>query len=667
MSQDSQNAVATGTQDLNTAEATSGKRPADALKNFPKVSRTLLQNDLNVEFNALKSGYDTSKTRRLQNWREYNFELYGNEVQGQSTIVDSAIFNAIEWYLPTLIQPFMETGDFLEITPNSADLKHIVGAEIIREILNVQIRRRNPYYQVLYDTLKSCLVQGISYIKVKWVKKTKDVPAHPQLIAIPASQIRYNWTSQTFTDSPMVTQEEDMSRSDILKLMEDTPGLIKKQFDMMLAPPGRNMKIGRLRDEEVNQRDWVGEDDTKSSLSQSLYTRREHWTQYDMEGDGKASEIMAVFINDVLVQVIKNPFDFQHHPFVACEAIRDPLGNPAYGIATILSDIQKMRTGILRMSSDNLNAQHNGIYEMDMTNIEDVGRLLLENAPMGMRTGIPVRKPGSIVPLPAAPLAPQALTTWDLITNAGENRSGVTRYSQGLDSSSLNQTATGITQILQRSDMRSWEIDQRFAEMCLKPMCRMLISMNQQFLEKQDLQLQFGLSPQVDMERGIAFSGEEAGKWLKEISKDDIGGYYTVSLDVKVGADIQQGIENKLQFLQFGAPFINQETPDGNTVNNGLPPAVISAVFVELAKDMGLEKVQAIMRRQYVGTAGVSVPAEVYAEGSEEGAGEIGGGGPGLDTPEEQSGLQTNSLAELLGGSGGDGAAAGGALAEALG
>lgn len=658
--------VTTGSQSFETSSAAFNEgQPPDPVPGFPKVSINRLQNDLNTEFNSLKSGYDTSKKRRMELWKEYRFQLYGNEKQGQSKIVDSTIFNMIEWAMPALIQPFIETDDFIQVTPTSADVKNIIMAEVLRELLTVQIRRRNHFYQVLYDWIKGFLVQGESFVKILWKKGKKGEPSYPELKVIPNAQIRYDWTVQNFLDSRVVTQEEDMSRSDILKLMRKAPGLIGKRFEMMLSTPGRNMKTGRLRDEEQNQKNWVGEDNTKSSIAMSLYNRREQWTEYDMEGDGEATPIMAVFINDKLVQVIDNPYDFKHPPFIAAQAIRDPLGNPAFGFAEILSDIQKFRTGILRMTSDNLNAQHNGMYEMDMTNIDDVGRLLLENVPMGTRTGIPVRKPGSITPLQPAPIAAHAFTAWEIMAEAGENRSGMTRYTQGSDSKSLNQTATGITQILQRSDMRMWEIAQRFAEMALKPMVRMLISLNQQKLDSQSLRLQFGLSAfefesqiegEVD-EQGKPltrqFAGMEPGKWLT-LDKKDIGGYFNVSLDVQVGADKQERIENLLQYLQFTAPFVGQE--------GAIPPEVISVVAVELAKAMGLKKVQAIMRDSYVGTAGVTAPASLFTGSGEESVGAGGQLGQGFGTPQGQPGLPSGDLASILGAVGGNGATAASSL-----
>lgn len=614
----------------------------NSVPGFPNVDIDRIERDLNTEFDSLKSGYDTAKTKRMEYWKQYRFQKYGNEQPNASQVVDSTIFNAIEWMLPVLVQPFIETDEFVKIKPISADVKNIVAAEVFRELLSVQIRERMPWYQVLHDTWKGALVQGESYAKVTWVKKDEEngePVGRPEVIAIPAYRIRYDWTVQSFSDSKVVTEEEDYSRSDIISMMKKAKNVMKDRLDKCLETPGRDFKTGRLRDEEQNQPNWVGEDNTKSSLSQTLYLRREHYTYYDMKGDGVAIPIMAVFIDDKLVQVIKNPYPFNKHPYVAAQDTRDPLGNPAFGHAEILKDVQAFRTGILRMISDNLNAQHNGLYEMDMNNVDDIARILLENAPPGSKTALPVRKPGSITAIESAPIAQQAFQAWDIQAEVGENRSGYTRYSQGLDSKSLNQTATGITQIMQRSDMRMWELAQRFAEMVIKPMVRMMIALNQDKLDDQSLRLQFGLSSIPAGANNSEFKGLNPGEWLT-LKKEDLGGFFSVTVDIDVASDKQQRIDNMINLLQFLGGFVDQ----------GVPRDVISIIAVELAKAMGLPKVQTAMRAQYVGTSGVTIPTNAFTGSTEGPLGADTGLGSAVGSPSAGSGVQEADLGSILGG-----------------
>jgi len=602
-----------------------------------------VEGELNTEFQSLKSGYDTAKSDRLRMYNEYKFQPYGNEVSGQSSIVDSTIWDAVEWLVPTMIQPFVETADFMKITPEDANMQAMLRAQAHRELLNYQVKKRSNWYQILYDLIKGMLIQRESFLKATWQKRDKkngEPVSRPLLVVTPAAQIRYDWTVQNFLDSRVVTQEEDMSRADIVDLMADTKGLIKECFDKAIAEPGSNFKTDRLQDEEVDQPNWVGEDQVKMNKDHSLYLRREHWTTYSLDGGDTVVPIMAVFINDRLVQLMENPLPIKRPPFFQAECVRDVLGNPAQSIAEILSDIQKYKTGILRLTSNNLNAQMNGMIEYDQNNVDDIGVQLLQHAPQGSRVPIPVNKPGSVNPLPVVPIAGHAFTTWELLEVAKENRSGFTRYSQGQDSKSLNQTATGIVAITQRSELRMWEMTMRFAESLLKPLTRALIAYNQTFLEQQDLQLQFGVEgfSYMGPEGQVDIPERKAGDWLA-LSKKDLGGEFSLEIDIDVGADKQQKIDNAFQWAQFFGPSVGQ----------GIPAEAMSIVGLETAKMMGMEQIELLMKKevQTIGGGGVSVPAG--GGGAPQGPGgeeEIGGG---VQEADAGAGVPGGDIEALLG------------------
>ncbi len=588
---------------------------------FPAIKLDKMEQELNAEYMGLESGYKTRKANREEAWRRYNFEPYGNEKKNSSKIVDSTIFNAVEWMTPSLIQPFFETSDVIKVIPETAELKDIMAAEYNRELLNYQLRKRMDLYSVYYDTFKTFLISGDAYLKLTWQKKDSKMGepvGRPLITPVTPDAIRYDWTVKGgFMNSRVVTHDEDWTRSDILG-MKGQKGVVDACLDAVLETSGSEMKSTDLRDEQAEDKAYQGEQFTIAEEAKKLYLRREHWTEYDLRGDGRLEPVMAVFINNKLVQVIANPYDFKRPPFVQAECVRNPLGNPAFGWAEILGDIQKFRTAIMRMSSDNLNSQHNGLYEVDHNNVDEVGMQVLMNAPEGSRIGIPVRKPGSINPLQSAPLAPHAFKVWEMLEIAGENRGGFTRYSQGLDSKALNQTATGFVGITQRSEMRLWEVAPRFAEATLKPLLRMVITLNQQMLTPQDIEVQFGIDGRdmvmVDKVTGNQVPLNKNPGELIKIKKEDIAGYFSVLLDLQVGSDKQQKINNLFQFGQYFAPYIG----------NGVPPEVIGAIATETARLMDLPKVENLVRSNYAGR-GISLPALGEAGGDAQAGGGIGG------------------------------------------
>lgn len=605
---------------------------------FPSVNLRDAERELCAEFASLRTGYDSRKAKRIEAWKRYNFQPYGNERKGASSIVDSTIFNAVEWMAPSLIQPFIETSDYIKVVPESAEIRDLLAAEYNRELLNYQLRKRLDMYSIYYDTFKTFLVCGDSYLKVTWQDKDLDAGepvGRPVVTCITPDAIHYDWTVKGgFMKSKVVTHEEDWSRADVMGML-GKKGVIDSRIKMAIEGDGMSLPTSRLRDEQVADKAFIGEKFEIAEKAKKLFLRREQWTEYDLHGDGKLVPVMAVFIDGVLVQLIKNPYPFQRPPFVQAECVRDPFGNPALGLSEVLSDIQEYRTAILRMTSDNLNSQLNGMYEMDQTYIDNIGFQLIMNTPPGVKVGIPSRRSGSINPLPVAPLAPQTMQIWEMLDVAGENRGGFTRYSQGLDSKALNQTATGFVGITQRSEMRLWEIATRFAESCLKPMTRMIIALNQKLLTPQDIEVQFGINGRdqalVDVNTGEVVDLTKEPGDLIQVSKEDISGNFSVNLDLQVGSDKQQKINNLFQFGQYFAPYMGQ----------GIPPEVIGAIAVESARLMNLPKIENIVRSNYAGR-GISVPALG-------GTGQAGAAGGGVQGSQTESVLSESLPSQLPG------------------
>jgi len=635
------------------------------LPNFKNVETLTIERDLEHEFRDLESGYRTSKSRRIQFNKEYKFQLYGNERPGESSFVDSSIFDAIEWMIPAMIQPLVETNDFMQVKPVAASVQNIIKAQLARESLNYQIRRKNDFYLHLHDILKGFAIGGESFGKLVWIPKDEaagNPVGYTKIIAVPADQIRYDWTVKNFEDSSVVTQEEDLTRSQVLNLFMKNKntqthqhvvnqkdlkeGVIMERFNQAIMTQGSNTKTSYLRDERTEARNYVGERTSNSDVNKGLYLRREQWTMYDIEGNGFMEPVLAVFIDDHLVQVVKNKMPDKQPPFLRGECVRSVDGNPAMGIAELLSTIQKYQTGIMRMFSDNLNSQHNGMYEYDQLNVDQVAIMLLQNAPAGSKVPLPVRKMGSIQPITPAPIASQAFAINEKLDSIKENRSGFTRYSQGSDSKSLNQTATGITQILSRSDLRTWELIMRFSESYMTQMGRKVLSMTQEFMEEQDIELQFNVKPiKLVSSQGVPVTipGRRAGDWVK-INNKDLGGHFDLILDIKSKQETQDQINNNMAWVTNFGPYLQVA---------GMSPDVIKTVMLTTAKLMGNTEIETTIREEivHVGTGGVTVPipAQLAAGAGQENNAPVAGEQQALGNAQQEPGVQGTNTAAIPG------------------
>jgi hypothetical protein len=114
--------------------------------------------------------------------------------------------------------------------------------------------------------------------------------------------------------------------------------------------------------------------------------------------------------------------------------------------------------------NDNLALSNHGRYAVsDRVNLSD----MLTTRPGGL-VRVDGEPAGAILPLVHPQQGAQIIQGIEFIQSAEENDTGVTRYNQGLDSQSLNKTATGVNRIMNASQMRIDLIARNFAECGVK-------------------------------------------------------------------------------------------------------------------------------------------------------------------------------------------------------
>jgi len=111
-----------------------------------------------------------------------------------------------------------------------------------------------------------------------------------------------------------------------------------------------------------------------------------------------------------------------------------------------------------------------------------------------------------------------------------ENRTGITRYNQGMDSSSLNKTATGINIITQQANQRLEIIARTFAETGIKQLFKFLIKLDQLFINQNVI---------------IRLTGQEM-----EIKPDDLEGDFDLVVNAGLGAGAKEQNLQNLQVLR---------------------------------------------------------------------------------------------------------------------
>jgi hypothetical protein len=151
-------------------------------------------------------------------------------------------------------------------------------------------------------------------------------------------------------------------------------------------------------------------------------------------------------------------------PFACITPMIMPHRHIGRSYADLTSDIQMIKSTLIRGQLDNMYLANNGRYAIsDRVNLDD----MLTSRPGGI-----VRvngEPGSsIMPLQQAPFPQSSFAMVEYMDSMKEKRTGITAYNQGLDSNSLNKTASGIAQVMSAAQQRLELVARTFAETGVK-------------------------------------------------------------------------------------------------------------------------------------------------------------------------------------------------------
>lgn len=186
----------------------------------------------------------------------------------------------------------------------------------------------------------------------------------------------------------------------------------------------------------------------------------------DCDGDGFAEWRKITRAGNALLEniIVEGP------PFAALCPV--PIPGLFFGrsVAELGMPMQLAKTGVLRGLVDNMNVQINGrTWAIEsQVNIDD----LLTNRPGGV---VRVKSANAVGSLQQGMMdASGAYQLLEYLDADSQERSGITKYSQGTDADMLNPTATAYQGITQRADLRTKMMARLFAEGGVKDLIRLI-------------------------------------------------------------------------------------------------------------------------------------------------------------------------------------------------
>ena len=227
--------------------------------------------------------------------------------------------------------------------------------------------------------------------------------------------------------------------------------------------------------ETLNKGKMKTDDGDDASKDVELY---ECYVDVDYNNDGIYEHLIVHCVGDTALSIQTNEFNIA--PFFSIPGIRDSRKIFSdRSLAEEIEGLQDIKTALVKQLIINVAKTNDQQKFIDYQKIVDPDAMLSGDEYVACQGD-----PNAAIYMP--PQAPVSPLTMDLINYAEteiQNRSGSTKYNQGLDADSLNKTATGITAIMGAADKRIKLMARLIAENWIIPMVRFIILLNKKYGE----------------------------------------------------------------------------------------------------------------------------------------------------------------------------------------
>jgi hypothetical protein len=438
-----------------------------------------------------------------------------------SDVTSSDFHDTVEWAIPSLIKVFFGGEDICKLRGvNSEEDER--AAEIHSELIKYQLERNNEGFLIFYDWIKNALIDNLGIAKCYWEREEKVETKHlvvtdeqllqmqtnpkiniqsveevtqgiidvdfdevtnviknqPKIEVVPPSEFRFSPEAKTLEGIDFVAHRKVVTL-DYLRRRENEG--VFKNIDKVLEDEGSDGDVQRtMYETDLNPRSYDRLDDGDIEDAKKKFLLYECYIKTDINDDDILEDVIVTLVGNTVIRLEENTMG--RHPFFAISPIRDTMRLwPKRGIADLVGEIQDLKTAMLKQIIYNVAVNN------DKQAFINIDALIDPNEFIDGKKAVRVNgDPSSAVKWsPIEPLQPQTFAFLENLEEMKENRTGITRYNQGVDANSLNKTATGITQIMNASNQRLELIARIFAETGVKQLFRHMIKMNQMFITEE--------------------------------------------------------------------------------------------------------------------------------------------------------------------------------------
>mgnify|MGYP000025131557 CR=1 FL=1 len=445
--------------------------------------------------NKLDSEYSRNRREALAFYRGDNHTAYGPQEPGMSKVISRDTMEAVESMLPGLMRPFVSGDEVVRFEPVGPEDDE--SSKQASEYINYLFTRRNDGYGIIHTALKDGLLfrlgvgkvvreevesykaenySGLTQLEVDAIKLDKDVEIVSETPNEESLGILFDVAAQRKTNKAKVTvycvPPDEFLFERHLANLDDATFVGQESRRSVADLIAMGLPKAKCRELEADEPTVEGDERFKeesniSNTADSDISRMvrvtECYVKCDYEGNGKPSW-RKVFVGGNGDDILLNEA-VDCHPYVAWTPIPIPHKLVGLSIHDLTRDIQINKTALSREVMNNLYLTNRPMREVldGQANVDDI---------LNPRVGgvVRVKQMNATREINTPFTAANSMGIIEYYDTVREQRTGSTRYNQGMDANSLNKTATGIQNIMAAAGQRSEMFARQFAEQFLKPL-----------------------------------------------------------------------------------------------------------------------------------------------------------------------------------------------------
>lgn len=439
----------------------------------------------------------------------YNQEPFGDEIDGQSQVVTSDVYDTVEGMIPVLMETFTRRRHIAKFDSELAEYEDEAKQKTLYS--NWVFSRQHNGSKILYDMFKDGLLQYTGWVKVFWndydevnfkrykglsleevknleldenadilvqEEEEKEISGSDEtyivynlevnhtnktgkveIVNIPPDEGLINNDARDFDRPRFIAHRTAKRRSELIQMGFDKEIIDRLPADALVQTPE-----SRARNKDVN----VSGGKSNHKPNDLIYLT-EAYSWLDVDEDG-VTEYWQIFkAGGELLEKQK----VSDHPF--CVFVPIPMPHKAIGTcpAEKAADLQKINSTLERQALNNIyftnfrRYVHNKNIDMDQLLTPQPGGTI------GVEHNGPVQ--GDIMELTTQPIIQEIMAMKGMIDEQRYERTGSSKTDVGIDSEMLNVTATQFQGVKNAAQLRKEVIARLAAEGAVKQIFRKII------------------------------------------------------------------------------------------------------------------------------------------------------------------------------------------------